>query len=254
MCDIQSLGSNALPRAMNTAGSRRWWQAGSRQTVTALPRNLALIGFAAMALVLINSGLAPSRQNASALASIVPAAEASQSAPEPIEDTDKPECLALTRYLSQRYRIATDSVRSVVNAAYDAGEQFGLDPLLLLAVMAVESRFNPVAQSVMGAKGLMQIMPKQHRDELKIYGGENAVLDPITNIELGAQILKEYIDRSGSLKAGLRSYNGARSDAASRYPRKVIAERERLEGIVREMHQPAHDSVVNLANAGPDGE
>jgi len=211
-------------------------------------RIAALAGLAAVALVLLNSSSAPSRENVSALVGIVPAAEATPSAPEPIEVTHKPEYHALARYLSQRYRIATDSARSVVSAAYEAGEQFGLDPLLLLAVMAVESRFNPVARSVMGARGLMQIMPRQHRDKLAGYGGEDALLDPMINIMLGAQILKEYIGRSGNLKAGLQFYNGARADAANRYSRKVIAERERLQGVVRELHQPADDGMVKLAN------
>jgi soluble lytic murein transglycosylase-like protein len=210
---------------------------------------VALAGLAAVALVLLNSGLALPRQNVSAVVSIVPAADATPSAFEPIEVMDKPEYHALARYLSQRYRIATDSARSVVGAAYDAGEQCGLDPLLLLAVMAVESRFNPVARSVMGARGLMQIMPGQHRDKLAGYGGENAVLDPMINIMLGAQILKEYIGRSGNLKAGLQFYNGARSDAANRYSRKVIAERDRLQGVVRELQQTADDGMVKSDNS-----
>jgi soluble lytic murein transglycosylase-like protein len=217
-------------------------------------RGLALIGCVAMASVLINSGLAPSRHNASTSGGIVLASEAAQAALEPVDVADPPEYHALSQYLAQRYSIAAESAQSVIHAAYDAGEQFGLDPLLLLAVMAIESRFNPFAHSVMGAKGLMQIMPRQHRDILASYGGEKAVLDPMINIEVGAQILKEYIDRGGGLIAGLRYYNGALSDAASPYPRKVIAERDRLEGIVREMHQPAHDDVVKLANVGPSGK
>jgi soluble lytic murein transglycosylase-like protein len=217
-------------------------------------RGLALIGCVAMVSVLINSGLAPSRHNAGTFGGIVPASEAAQATLEPLDAADSPEYYALSRYLAQRYSIAAESAQSVVRAAFDAGEQFGLDPLLLLAVMAIESRFNPFAHSVMGARGLMQIMPRQHRDILESYGGEKAVLDPMINIEVGAQILKEYIERGGSLVAGLRSYNGTPSGAASRYPRKVIAERDRLEGIVREMHQPPHDNVVKLANAGPIGK
>ncbi len=252
---------------MSPPGSRHGWQAGPRAALAPY-RDLALTGLAVVAAIMINSGLALSRQNANAGApvSIVPATATSQPAPnpadvadkpaylEPAEVADKPAYLALARYLSHRYRIATEAARSVVSAAYDAGDQFGLDPLLLLAVMAIESRFNPVAQSVMGAKGLMQIMPKQHRDKLLSYGGENAVLDPTVNIELGAQILKEYIDRSGSVKAGLRSYNGAQSEAASLYTRKVMAERERLQDVLREPHKAARDGPVKLANGDPNGE
>ena len=53
----------------------------------------------------------------------------------------------------------------MVGAAYRAAREVGLDPLLVLAVISVESRFNPIAESVMGAKGLMQIIPKYHRGE-----------------------------------------------------------------------------------------
>jgi soluble lytic murein transglycosylase-like protein len=246
----------SLLGARQCAGARagNWSQSGLRQSVTASFRGLTLIAVAAMASILINSGLAPSPHDARTSGGIVPASEAAQATLEPDAVADRPEYHALSRYLAQRYSIAAESAQSVVHAAFDAGEQFGLDPLLLLAVMAIESRFNPFAHSVMGAKGLMQIMPRQHRDILESYGGDKAVLDPMINIEVGAQILKEYIDRGGSLIAGLRFYNGAPSGAASRYPRKVIAERDRLEGIVREMHQPVHDDVVKLANVGPSGK
>ncbi len=203
----------------------------------ALYYDLALIGVAAVTMVLINSGLALSGQNASRMVSIVPAADASQTALEPVEVADNLEYLALAGFLSHRYRIATEPARSLVSAAYDAGERFGLDPLLLLAVMAIESRFNPIAQSVIGAKGLMQIMPRQHPDKLVKHGGEDAVLDPMINIVLGAEILKEYIGRSGSLEAGLQLYSGARSGVSNRYARKVIAEHERLQHVVRELRQ-----------------
>ncbi len=230
---------------MNTVGPVQWRQAGPRQTAIALYRDLALSGLAAVALILINSGLALSGQNESPVVSVVPAAEASPTALEPAEVADKPEYLALAGFLSHRYRLATESARSLVSAAYDAGERFGLDPLLLLAVMAIESRFNPIAQSVIGAKGLMQIMPKQHQDKLVRHGGEDAVLDPMINIALGAEILKEYIGRTGSLEAGLQFYSGARSDASNRYARKVIAEHKRLQNTVRELRQPASRNPVN---------
>jgi soluble lytic murein transglycosylase-like protein len=233
---------------MSPAGWKQRWREASWQAVMALHYDPALIGLAAAVLVLINGNLALSRQNVSAPVGSAPAAEASQSAFESNDIADKPEYLALARYLSHRYRIATDSAQSVVSAAYDAGEQFGLDPLLLLAVIAIESRFNPAARSVMGARGLMQIMPRLHKEKLVSYGGEVAVLDPVVNIELGAQILKEYIDRTGSLKAGLQIYNGARSDVSQRYFQKVRAEQGRLRNVVRELRRPAPERVVKLVN------
>src|SRR5687768_9138302 len=86
---------------------------------------------------------------------------------------------ALVDHLSRRFYIAKAATERMVGAAYRAAHEVGLDPLLVLAVIAIESRFNPIAESVMGAKGLMQIIPKFHRAKLDELGGEEAVLDQI---------------------------------------------------------------------------
>jgi hypothetical protein len=151
---------------------------------------------------------------------------------------------ALVSYLSRRYRIAPDATEHLVGAAYDAGQQVGLDPLLILAVMAIESRFNPIAESWVGAKGLMQVVPRHHQDKLLEHGGEQAMLDPMTNIFLGARILKEYIRRTGSLEAGLQFYNGALADPSSQYAQKVMAEKERLEQALRRFDRTLVRSAV----------
>jgi soluble lytic murein transglycosylase-like protein len=101
-------------------------------------------------------------------------------------------------------------------------------------VISIESRFNPIAESVMGAKGLMQIIPKYHLDKLRAAGGEDAVLDPESNIHVGTRILQEYVHRTGTLEAGLQFYNGAWRDASAHYAHKVMAERDRLEQVLRE--------------------
>jgi soluble lytic murein transglycosylase-like protein len=97
----------------------------------------------------------------------------------------------------------------------------------------VESSFNPLAESVMGAKGLMQIIPKWHREKLERLGGDEALFDPEANILLGARILKEYVHRTGTLQAGLQFYNGAFFDETAQYARKVMAERARLQAVLR---------------------
>ena len=48
----------------------------------------------------------------------------------------------------------------MVDAAHRAARDVGLDPYLVLAVIATESGFNPIAESIMGVKGLTQIIPK----------------------------------------------------------------------------------------------
>jgi soluble lytic murein transglycosylase-like protein len=143
-------------------------------------------------------------------------------------EPDSPGPSPLVRHVARHYRIPESAAARAVDAAYLAAREVGVDPLLVLAVIGVESSFNPAAQSRAGAKGLMQIIPVYHGPRLDEYGGEEGVFDPLTNIAVGTRILNDYIARTGSLEAGLQSYNGAASDPTTRYARKVIAERERL--------------------------
>ena len=143
-------------------------------------------------------------------------------------DSEKPEYRTLAIYLSRRYKVAQDATEQLVGAAHEAGSRTGGDPLLILAVMAVESRFNPIAESVMGAKGLMQVIPKFHQDKLDALGGEESVFDPMTNILVGARILKDAVRRGGGLMPGLQLYAGAFSDDSQQYAQKVMAEKERM--------------------------
>jgi soluble lytic murein transglycosylase-like protein len=136
---------------------------------------------------------------------------------------------AVTEFIAKRYRVAEQAVAGFVSTAYRAGAQHSVDPLLILAVMAVESRYNPVAESVMGAKGLMQIIPKFHLDKLLDHGGEHALLEPEVNIVVGAQILREYQRRFGDVETALQMYAGAFDEPTSQYSSKVLAEKARLE-------------------------
>lgn len=154
-------------------------------------------------------------------------------APEPAEASLDAAQRALAGHLSRRFYVARSETERFVAIAYRAADEVGLDPLLVLAVIAVESRFNPIAQSGMGAKGLMQIIPKYHHAKLRRYGGEDAVLDPESNILVGTRILQEYVHRTGTLEAGLQFYNGAMWDSSARYAQKVLAEHDRLEAVVR---------------------
>jgi len=155
------------------------------------------------------------------MASCVPEVEFVAELRDPAQDV-------LVRYLSRRYSIASDATERMVGAAFHAAREVGLDPLLVLAVISVESRFNPIAESVMGAKGLMQIIPKYHRARLEEYGGDAAVFDPERNIRVGTEILREYVHRTGTLEAGLQFYNGALRDSSAQYAQRVMAERARL--------------------------
>jgi soluble lytic murein transglycosylase-like protein len=139
----------------------------------------------------------------------------------------------LANHLARRYRVASEPVEELVHAAFAAGQLTQLDPLLILAVIAIESRFNPIAESDYGARGLMQVVPRFHLEKLALHGGTETVLEPHTNVLVGAQILDEYIERAGSLEAGLQLYNGAMEDPSRAYAQRVLAERERLTQVLR---------------------
>ncbi|HYG54540.1 MAG TPA: transglycosylase SLT domain-containing protein [Burkholderiales bacterium] len=190
--------------------------------------------FTAAALFLAGSSdaLAPHNGPDSAASCPVPAAEAQFTGFALASEPD-PQEQALVAHLSRRFYIASEAAERMVGAAFQAAREVGLDPLLLLAVIAVESRFNPVAESVMGAKGLMQIIPRYHRDKLADVGGDAAVLDPESNIHVGARILREYVQRMGSLEGGLQFYNGALRDGSASYAGRVMAERQRLDEVLR---------------------
>jgi soluble lytic murein transglycosylase-like protein len=96
----------------------------------------------------------------------------------------------------------------------------------------------------------MQIIPRFHRAKLEAHGGEDAVLDPESNILVGTRILQEYIYRTGTQEAGLQSYNGAARDASAQYAQKVMAERDRLEQVVRTALSRHRAATVATASRG----
>ena len=135
---------------------------------------------------------------------------------------------ALATLVGKKYRISPKVGRDLIVTAYREGARTGVDPLLIIAVMAVESRFNPIAESDSGAMGLMQVIPAFHKDKFEADAGD-PVFDPHANIRLGTRILQAYIKRAGSEVAGLQLYNGSGDDATTAYANKVLAERQRLQ-------------------------
>ena len=140
----------------------------------------------------------------------------------------------VTNWLSKRYRVASDAANMLVSTAYMTAHEVKLDPLLILAVMAIESGLNPFAESPMGAKGLMQVMAKVHHDKFEQVGGQQAALNPVANIKVGALILKDYVKRTGSVEGGLKTYVGAADlESDSGYGAKVLAEYKKLKQVAK---------------------
>lgn len=141
---------------------------------------------------------------------------------------------AVAYWLSKKYRVAPEPLSALVAEAYEIGIRTKLDPTLILAVMAVESGFNPFAQSPVGAQGLMQVMTKIHSDKYENFGGKLAAFDPLTNLRVGVKVLQECITRAGSMEGGLRFYVGAANiEDDGGYAGKVMAEHARLQMVAK---------------------
>ena len=135
----------------------------------------------------------------------------------------------VANWLARRYRVAPEPVARLVQEAWHVGQRTGMDPTLILAVVAIESNFNPFAQSPVGAQGLMQVMTRVHNQKYEAFGGTLAAFDPVSNLRVGVKVLQDCIARAGSVQGGLAYYVGAtdpQNDGG--YAEKVLAEHYRL--------------------------
>lgn len=154
---------------------------------------------------------------------------------------------ALAFWLGKKYRIAPEPLSALVAEAFEIGARTGLDPTLTLAVMAIESGFNPFAQSPVGAQGLMQVMTKIHSDKYENFGGVTAAFDPVSNLRVGAKVLQDCIAQGGSIENGLRLYVGAANiDDDGGYTGKVLAEHVRLQLVAKGRAVPVTNPTPNL--------
>ena len=131
--------------------------------------------------------------------------------------------------LAKRYRVSSMAIEPLVAKAFEVGKAESVDPLLILSVMAIESNFNPYAQSPVGAQGLMQVIPHFHMDKFEDSRDPRAWFDPDNNIVAGARVLKTYLRNAGSVSGALQVYAGAANDVETQYANKVLAEKQRLE-------------------------
>jgi len=162
---------------------------------------------------------------------------------------------ALAKWISRRYNVALEPIGRLVQEAWTIGKHVGLDPTLILAIAAIESRFNPFAQSAMGAQGLMQVMTKVHTDKYEPFGGTHAAFDPISNLKVGVQVLRECIARAGGLEAGLRWYVGAANLADDGgYMSKVLSEQGHMQRVASGNPVPANAPINTRKTPAPAQE
>lgn len=144
--------------------------------------------------------------------------ETSQSTVEVEEDKASRYIMSLNKSLS------LNQATELVSHIREYSETFNLDYRLVLALIKVESTFDPDASNK-GAKGLTQVVPYWHKDKiedaryrLKVY----SIFEPKLNIYVGSWILRECINRAGNLHGALVKYNA--SDTANEYADKVLKE------------------------------
>ena len=159
---------------------------------------------------------------------------------------------AVAQWISRRYRVAPEPIARLVQEAWTVGQRAQIEPTLILAIMAIESSFNPFAQSPVGAQGLMQVMTQIHDDKYEPFGGTHAAFDPVTNLRVGVQVLKECIARAGSLEAGLRYYVGAaKLEDDGGYAGKVLAEQNNLRLVAAGKSVPANVALIPVSLPAP---
>jgi len=159
--------------------------------------------------------------------------------------------VAVAMWLSRKYRVAPEPLGALVAEAFEIGERAKLDPTLLLAIMAIESRFNPFAQSPVGAQGLMQVLTRVHTDKYENFGGKLAAFDPLTNLRVGAKVLQECIKRAGSIEGGLRLYVGAVTTDGNWYVDRVMAEHLRIQSVALGKPMPTSFPRASVPVAAP---
>ena len=122
-------------------------------------------------------------------------------------------------WISRKYRVAPEPVGALVAEAFAIGSRIKLDPTLILAVVAIESRFNPFAQSPVGAQGLMQVLTRVHSDKYEDFGGKRAAFEPLANLRVGIKVLQDCIREAGTIEGGLGCYVGAVENGCERLRR-----------------------------------
>ncbi len=167
-----------------------------------------------------------------------------------IDPADLPKAQAnVAQWLSRKYRVAPEPLSVLVAEAFTIGQKQRLDPTLILAVMAIESRFNPYAQSPVGAQGLMQVLTRVHTDKYENFGGHMAAFDPVSNLRVGVKVLQDAIKQAGSIEGGLRLYVGAVTTDGADYINKVMSEHLRIQSVALGKPMPTSFPVYTAAPA-----
>ena len=136
----------------------------------------------------------------------------------------QPADAAVPTALTPKHRIKKLLVREAVN--------LNVSPSLALAVAHAESSFDPRAESRVGARGVMQIMPATAMGEYAIHADQ--LWNPRVNVRLGLHFLKRLIERyDGHVEYALSYYNGGSAVGPPSRPRIIPATRSYVQKVMR---------------------
>jgi soluble lytic murein transglycosylase-like protein len=162
-------------------------------------RPLALAWIAALLLVAAPCARTPESISADA------ATDRTVADADPERDAVRAQLAPLARQMGATERDA------LARALVEASREHGLQPAFVLAVIEVESRFDPYAVSHKGALGLMQVLPSTGAPIARRLGipwrGPQTLFDPHANVRIGVAYLRELIDRYANVRAALAAYN-----------------------------------------------
>ncbi|WP_341317320.1 lytic transglycosylase domain-containing protein [Paraburkholderia sp. IMGN_8] len=157
------------------------------------------------------------------------AADAQSATAAPIAASDTfpnvglPTLSDIVELLRAQFRVAPTESARIARSVLTEADRHAISPVLLLAVMSVESSFDRHAVSVAGARGLMQVLPAAHP---QLIAGTTDLSDPAINVRIGSTILRDYLDEAdGDLEAALLRYSGG----GRGYARRVVLRMRRFD-------------------------
>lgn len=153
------------------------------------------------------------------------------------EAPSMPALDAIVATLRERFHVAYRDALRIARAVLAESSRHALSPVLLLAVIAVESGFDRHAVSDAGARGLMQVLPAAHRD---LVAHVKDLSDPATNVRIGAAILRSYLDDAdGDVDTALARYSGG----TKRYAQRVALHVQQFDAQFRRTASPESDDT-----------
>ena len=192
-----------------------------------VPRQRQADRFPAFGLTIVLAAIVGSFPAAAHAADALSVAKAPIVASDGASDTSLPALGDITAVLRAQFRVAPMESLKIARAVLIEADRHAISPVLLLAVMAVESSFDRNAISVAGARGLMQVLPAAHP---QLIATATDLSDPAINVRIGSTILRRYLDESGGdLDTALLRYSGG----GRGYARRVVLNMQRFDASLR---------------------